>query len=400
MSSALSMQDKSPKPTSNADKWGQPTIGILTVSDNGHFFRGNYPNFIDLIEIGQHLGVHVYVVTTDDLKLTEPMIPGFSYDFQRKTWVREYLPLPQVLYNRVPSRSLEMQPQVQQKIKSCLRNKRIKLFNPSFFNKWTLFEWLSDAQETKRFIPVTQQLTSPGELEMMLRRCPIIFLKPVRGKAGKGIMRIERRPSQIAYPLYRLTIQNNKQTQQSLHTSIAALWNKIQSFRILQEDYIMQQGIDLVRYKDRPYDLRVLIQKVSKNEWSVTGIGARLAGASSITTHVPRGGSIEDPEKLLTSTFGPLRAKQILIKAKQTALFLARHIEKKSGHMLGEMSMDLGISTTGRPWFFEANSKPMKFDEPHIRNKSLERLILYSGSLIKSGKKVSGGWQNNSKHSG
>ncbi|UUZ93289.1 YheC/YheD family protein [Paenibacillus sp. P25] len=42
------------------------------------------------------------------------------------------------------------------------------------------------------------------------------------------------------------------------------------------------------------------------------------------------------------------------------------------------MSMDLGVDTNGDLWFFEANSKPMKFDEPPIRKKSLENLIRYS----------------------
>jgi len=384
------MRSPSPESGSKAlatDKSATTTIGILTVSDNRHFFKGNVLNFIDLIQSGVDAGANVYVITTDDLKLTESQIAGFTYDFNRRIWVRDWVPLPQVIYNRVPSRSHEMLPQVQQKIKSCLRNKRVKLFNPSFFNKWTLFEWLGDSPETKRYLPSTTQLSTLSELDAMLKRYPLVYLKPVRGKAGKGIMRIERRPSQIAHPIYRLTIQDHKSTRQSLHTSSMTMWNKIQEFRKPEEEYIIQQGIDLVRYKERPFDLRVLIQKSGKGEWGVTGIGARLAGAYSITTHVPRGGSIEDPEKLLTQTFGATRAKQILSLTKQSALYLAKHIERKSGHQLGEMSMDLGIDTSGRCWFFEANSKPMKFDEPHIRDKSLEKLIAYSKYLTKTGKR-------------
>jgi hypothetical protein len=46
------------------------------------------------------------------------------------------------------------------------------------------------------------------------------------------------------------------------------------------------------------------------------------------------------------------------------------------------MSMDLGVDTTGKLWFFEANSKPMKFDEPHIREKSLRRLVRFWKYLV------------------
>lgn len=366
----------------------QPTIGILTVSDNNHFFRGNLLNFIDLIQIGQTLGAIVFVVTTDDLNLSGETTSGFGYDFEKKTWMREIFSTPDVIYNRVPNRSYEMLPQVQLKIKACMRNKRVQLFNPSFFNKWTLFEWLSSSPETQKYIPATHQLTNAAELEMMIRRYSTVFLKPISGKAGQGIMRIDRRFGTISNPVNRLNFQNHKQTQKTMHTSLVPLWNKIQEYRKAQ-DYIMQQGIDLVKYKDRPYDLRVLIQKTSRGEWNVTGVGARLAGDSSITTHVPRGGTIEDPTMLLTHSFGDKRGKLILKQTKQASLFLAKYIEKKAGYRLGEMSMDLGIDTSGQAWFFEANSKPMKFDEPHIRNKSLERIIRYCLYLSKTHKKVS-----------
>ncbi|MNE78462.1 hypothetical protein D3C80_1748710 [compost metagenome] len=50
------------------------------------------------------------------------------------------------------------------------------------------------------------------------------------------------------------------------------------------------------------------------------------------------------------------------------------------------MSMDLGIDTEGSMWFFEANAKPMKFDEPHIRKKSLERIFQFSHYLSRQSK--------------
>lgn len=54
--------------------------------------------------------------------------------------------------------------------------------------------------------------------------------------------------------------------------------------------------------------------------------------------------------------------------------------------MLGEMSMDLGVDEEGGLWFFEANSRPMKFDEPAIRKLSLERIFQYSHHLARQGK--------------
>lgn len=118
----------------------------------------------------------------------------------------------------------------------------------------------------------------------------------------------------------------------------------------------------------------------------MTGIGARLAGARSITTHVPRGGSIEEPSSMLESTFGTERAASILKSVPTTALLIARQIERASDTMLGEMSMDLGVDENGGLWFFEANSRPMKFDEPAIRKLSLERIFHYGQHLARHAK--------------
>ncbi|MNI07032.1 Endospore coat-associated protein YheD [compost metagenome] len=364
----------------------KPTLAILTVQDSHRIFRGNRNNFIDLVRIGRDLGAVVYVVAAPDLKLTGRKVLGYRYDFKLKKWIKGLLPPPHVVYNRVPYRKMEMLPEVQQTIQDCMRSNQVTLFNPAFFNKWTLFEWLNKSSQVKKYIPATQQLASSAELERLLRDHPIVYLKPVKGKAGKGIMRLERSFIKNKQPEYKLHMQDNNILQVSTYHTFEELWQEVTAQRGNKE-YIMQQGIALTRFNKRVYDLRALIQKTSKGKWSISGLGARVAGKRSITTHVPRGGSIDDPHKLLASTFGQSRATRIIKRTKEAALSLAVQIEKSAGYQLGEMSMDLGIDTSGRIWFFEANSKPMKFDEPGIRQKSLERIIGYSMYLTNKAKR-------------
>jgi hypothetical protein len=363
----------------------KPTIAILTIKDGSRIFRGDRNNFKDIIRKGSELGADVYVVTASDLKLTALKVPGFRYNFEKKKWNRELVPVPEVIYNRIPYRKQEMQPEVQQTIQVCIRSNQVSLYNPSFFNKWSLFEWLSNSKLTKKYIPVTQQLSSSENLVGLLRQYPVVYLKPVKGKAGKGIMRLEKNVNNNK-TTYRLITQDYNILTYKVHETINSLWKDI-SERCGTKEYIMQQGISLANFKQRAYDLRALIQKNSKGAWGVTGIGARVAGKLSITTHVPRGGSIDNPRKLLTDAFGKQLASRIFKRTKVATLQLARQIERSSGHQLGEMSMDLGIDTSGRIWFFEANSKPMKFDEPEIRQKSLERTIHYGLYLNKKAKR-------------
>ncbi|WP_438431874.1 YheC/YheD family endospore coat-associated protein [Gorillibacterium sp. sgz500922] len=355
------------------------SIGILTMSDPEQGFRGNRANFIDLIESGKPLGAFVFVVTADDLQAGAKRVYGYVYHRDSGVWVRQLLPTPQVIYNRLPNRSDEQLPEVQALISGLLKQKSVRLFNPYFFNKWTLFEWLNRNPATKRFIPATRKLSSPKDLASFLQTHSMVYLKPARGNAGKGIMKLETCTPGRKY-WCKLSIQDKKKSLVTNHVNFAKLWTRIKQ-EIGEEDYIIQQGIELAESSGRPFDLRVLVQKDGAGKWGLTGIGARVAGVKSITTHVPRGGHIDNPENALISSFGARKTPLIMRRVSEAALVIARRIEKASGHRLGEMSLDLGIDRVGRIWFFEANSRPMKFDEPDIRETSLARIIEYSQYL-------------------
>lgn len=357
----------------------KPVVAVLTVGDEWKQFRGNRSNFRDIMKTGRELNYPVYVVTTKDLKLSSPRIQGYIFDPVNKVWHRQWCPLPDVIYNRIPLREDEQKRTALRKIDECLNHHSIHIYNPFFFNKWRLFDWLKRSHSTKQFVADTKKMLNARSLSTMLQTYKGLYLKPESGNAGKGIMLLELDESS---PLpYRLTIQGRIKKNLVYKTAkLPALWKKIKK-ETGKSAYIMQERITLSSYRNRNFDLRVLVQKTGKGSWMVTGVGARLAGLKRITTHVPQGGSVEDPEKLLLPTFGQEMTTNLLNRLKANALLIAKQVEKGAGYNLGEMSMDLGIDTGGRIWFFEANAKPMKFDEPHIRKKSLERIFQYSHFL-------------------
>lgn len=362
----------------------KPVIAILTVADKLKDFRGNQANFKDIIKTGRDMNTSVYVVTTKDLKLHAPRVQGYIYDSNDKTWTKNWFPLPDVIYNRIPLREDENKPRVRQKIDECLSHHSIQLFNPHFFNKWRLFDWLKKNSSTKSLVPDTKRLLSSKTLSLMLRQYGSLYLKPESGKAGKGIMLLQW--DETSPRPYCLIIQGQHHKNIIYRTaSMPKLWRRIRK-ETGTCAYIMQEAIELSTFRNRHFDLRVLVQKTGRGNFMITGIGARLAGLKRITTHVPQGGSIEEPEKLLLSSFGQEMTALLMNKLKSSAILIAKQIEKSCGYMLGEMSMDLGIDRNGKLWFFEANAKPMKFDEPHIRKKSLERVIQYSQYLYRNPK--------------
>ncbi len=365
-----------------------PVLAILTVDNGKRSFLGNRGNFRDIIRKGQKMGFIVYVLPVKQLFLNREYVKGFVYAEDSRSWREELMPAPHIIYNRIPSRNHERLPEVRSKLLACKKHPKISIFNPYFFNKWQLFKWLRESKTTLAAVPHTKRLTSINGLEGMLQKHSHLYLKPVSGKAGKGIMTVSHH-LENALP-YRLKIQQNRKSSTYRSASLKKLWLRIQKER-QNDSYIVQQGITLASYHDRNYDLRALIQKNNKGRWEITGLGARLAGALSITTHVPRGGRIEEPEKLLRHAFNEDQAANIILLARKTALQTARQIERGSKNKLGEMSMDLGVDVKGNVWVFEANAKPMKFDEPHIRQKSLEQIFHYAYYLMAKKRKATEG---------
>ncbi|TFE30650.1 YheC/YheD family protein [Cohnella luojiensis] len=386
----MSPQSLLPKPNVEDAAADKPVVAILTIEDDIQFFRGNRSNFVDLINTGQQMGITTYVITVKNLKLQAARVLGYTFRKDDETWVQSWFPRPNIVYNRIPQREDERLPRVKKKLAALSNQPDIRLFNRRFFNKWSLFQWLNENKSTKSYIPETKRLTDPVILATLLKKHRLLYLKPVRGKAGVGIMTVMVQPEK-RLP-YRLQIQEEKGSRTYRSGTMKRLWDRVvKQSAVLGEPYIAQQGITLAAVNSRPFDLRALVQKNGFGQWELSGIGARVAGDSSITTHVPRGGYIDDPEKLLLSIFGKEKTGKVLGKVRNTTITLARQIERSAQYRMCEMSMDLGVDTTGHVWFFEANSKPMKFDEPHIRNKSLERIFQYSLYLHRSKLENKGG---------
>jgi len=345
-----------------------PLVGILTTEGNRQF-RGNKQNFKDLIKTGIKTGVLVYVFPVESINPLTKEAKAYLYLPTQNKWITRMMPLPDVVYNRIPSRKEEDKPVVKQTIQ-FLKNENIPFFNLRFFNKWTLYQWMKESSELTKIVPETTFL-SQENLREALKKYPMFYLKPINGKAGVGFMKIERTNSSIL-----LTYQTHQKQYRQEFKQFSALWKFISSLT-KHTEYIIQRGVNLTTFQGRPYDLRILVQKNGLGNWAVTGIGIRQAGEKSITTHVPRGGSILSFQQVMESSFGPNIAQELKKKLSALAIKIAKHLERKSGHMLGEISLDIGIDQHYRLWFFEANAKPMEFDEPAIRETSLLRLMQY-----------------------
>jgi hypothetical protein len=349
-----------------------PFVGILTVAGGG-IFRGVQSNFKEIIEAGREHGAFVYIIPVENIDWSTLTVGGYIYDPIRSRWLNESLPLPHVIYNRIPNRNFEQQPHVKQALEKLVQIKKTKLYNPHFFDKRELFAILKRKTELLPFLPETYPLTSPAILRKLLSRYPVIYLKPYNGMAGKGIFRLEERNKR-----YLLQYQEKEKTMLRWLNSLKEVWSFLEKNK--KDHYLAQQGIELATYNGKLFDIRLLAQKNGSGRWRITGTGIRLAGEGNITTHVPRGGSVQHPATILPTVFPGTSPEELLKSIRMFAIKIAHALEEK-WPSLGEISMDIGIDQSGKIWFIESNAKPGKFDEPEIRSLSLKRTILYTQHL-------------------
>ncbi len=289
---------------------------------------------------------------------------------QGSRWVKRRLPLPAAVYNRLPSRGVEAHPICRQ-AKLRLRQLGVAVFNPDFFDKWVNHQDLWRQSGLQPYLPYTEAFVGAAQVSRLLGRFGRLYCKPRHGHAGSGILLAEAVSG--AYTL-RALAGGRIQTVRCANLPALA---RAATRRMAGKAYLVQQAVPVARYRGRAFDFRLLLHKSPSGRWGVTGAGIRVAGQEGITTHVPNGGSLARPEDILTHVFheGSREPGGVYRRVRRLAVTVARALDEGRSKRLGEMSMDIGVGPEGQLWFFEANAKPMKFDEQAIQERGRLRLV-------------------------
>lgn len=342
-----------------------PLIGVLsdgpTSSTSNPF--GSRTGFIrQLLRYGSKQS-YIFAFTPRDINWEDESVNGFFLN-ESGSFTRKRVPLPDVVYNRLPSRRAEVTHSITQLRERFIR-RRIPFFNWSFFNKSDVYRMLEKDQIVNRYVPESIMNPSPEQIRELLDRHSLIYYKPNNGSLGNGIYRLSKQTKSGYYARYR----NHGKNVLLRFSSFASLMRTLQSRhgRALQ-GYVAQQGIRLIEIDNCPIDFRFHMHKNGRNQWAVVGIGAKKAGKGSVTTHLKNGGSLLTPEQALSRTFGS-RAEEVLRNAKSIAITLAEAIEVHHQHLIGEIGFDIGIDKEEKIWMFEANAKPGRsiFKHPSLR---------------------------------
>jgi hypothetical protein len=343
-----------------------PVFAILAGSES-YPFQGSQLNFRDIMQAAKARKIFMYVLPAASVTSKAEWTGFVRLGYQK--WTGIPCPRPQAVYNRVPTRYLERRPQTIV-AKQQLKTLGIPVFNPDYFNKATIYDVLRTAGYDN-YLPQSSGDLNKPVLSQMLQKLNRVYLKPAGGSVGHGMMLISRsHPGGFTIQTLKNGICDMERTDDFL-----SLWQIVNSKRVPGK-YVVQEAIPLITWQGRPCDFRILLQKDGGGKWAIAGKGVRVSGPNTITTHVPNGGYIAEAAQVLQGIFASSAARTEE-RLDNLVIECGEAIDDHYQGTFGEMSMDVGIDMNGRPWFFEANAKPMKFDEPSIRTKSISGVIDY-----------------------
>ncbi|NGQ97325.1 YheC/YheD family protein [Brevibacillus sp. SYP-B805] len=322
----------------------RPIIGILTWRRGHTFAEPRY--FRQLIRAGRRLGCTVFLFSPRDVHAARREVNGFVPN-GRGGWSESSFPWPDVVIDRYRYSPTEAFRQYA----AFRRKKLFRYANNRLANKWKVHRLLMRDERMHRWLPESRRYDA-DQLRRMAARYPVLYVKPVNGTGGRGILRIER--NQDGYLLLGRDRERAKRAVRLRR--LTALTRHVDRW-VNKGFFMIQQGLRLQLIPQRAVDMRLLIQKDETGQWQITGHGIRIGGERSATSNLHGGGRAADSGRFLQARFGAEKTQAILAECEALAFQTAETVEHHFGRML-ELGLDIGIDEDGRVWLIEINPKP------------------------------------------
>lgn len=343
---------------------------------------GNMTAFCrELTDAAKIQGAFVYFFPPSGIAGDKGTIHGWIYD---GGWKRRHVPLPDVLHNRLTARKLENQPNVQKLFKDAKSKHGTHVFNEKYLDKTEVFAALKKETTLQGRLPESHAFAGFDTLKSMAGKYRTVFLKPIRGSLGRGIVRISR----TASGAYACHFSELNGTRKVAYPSIAKVYAAIAP-RLKSQRYQIQQGLRIATVGGRPVDFRALVQKGLTGAWSVTSIVGRIAGANHFVSNLAKGGTIAPMRTAIArSGIAPAKRERSMRQLHKAAIDIARGVEATIDAHFGELGVDLAVDHAGKVWLLEVNSKPSKNDNTQLgegrkMRPSARKLVHYARYLAR-----------------
>ncbi|RNA66216.1 YheC/YheD family protein [Alteribacter keqinensis] len=303
----------------------------------------------------------ILVFSMDRVNKKARRIKGYLYNPETKKWVAGNYSFPASIINRayVSKKNLFY-------LESVLKG---KIFNSTHFNKWQMYKMLKKFPEINNHLPETKVYKSTMDI-LHFTQGSSAYLKPLSGKKGKRILKIDRQDNGI-------TISAGKGN----NTKKYKFQNSEQVHRFVKKIYkrsrlIIQRNLNLDIIPGHQVDFRVVMVKDQDKHWNSLFIFGRKGARGNIVSNRSQGGKVYRGTELLMEAFNldETEAAGFIKRMSELAILAAEKVDK-SGHNMGFYGIDLGVDQNKKIWIIEMNNRS---PNDNIGSKIGERKVLYN----------------------
>lgn len=305
----------------------------------------------------QPSGIEIFLYSPDDLSLEDAPSAGDiqGYRIVGDDLVRAVRPIPRINANwTYRTRNLLDRGMGYRRFKRWAKENGIGIYVPFGFS-----ELVSDKRRAFSVVeehapglhPHTEDyIGSRRQVEAFFDRANLVFLKPRAGNRGNRIFVLRRNDDGISLRYY----DRGDQRSLSPITLDAALG--VVEAAAGDKNYIVQEGIESLRYEGSVFDVRIVMVNDSQHWHSI--LETRLAPPDSDLSNIFQGGSIQVTERLLEQMLGATAARETENEIRRVCHELAEHLGSKFPGDLLEIGFDVLIDTDRRLRLVEVNAKP------------------------------------------
>jgi hypothetical protein len=251
--------------------------------------------------------------------------------------------LPSVIINRTRTNHGN----VKRRIRRLKRAGSLVFNEHNVVSKLRIHRILEQNQQLLPYLPEANAVTRET-VKSMLERNDCLFLKPRSASVGNGIIRIQKNSDQTIAEINCLGRTKRKKVGIKQIIKIVKKKNR---------GYLIQQGISLMTYKDKPVDFRVSVQKNGEGCWQYTGMVGKMAQKGAIVTNLHCGGRSMKASKLFEQ-WGWDQAK-IENKIAGLGVQVAETLDEELAH-IADLGLDIAIDENQHPWLIEANFRDLR----------------------------------------
>ncbi len=238
-------------------------------------------------------------------------------------------------------------------LRALARARGIPLFNPLMPCKATLSEWVRAHPETGLRVPVTTRVVDVATIDRMLDRFGVVYVKPVGGYGGRGVLRVRGDQGSVWVDCDRC-FERGAFRRRLARAEFGRFMRRL----LAQTSYIVQEQIPLLHVDGGKVDFRTVVMRDRNGAWKLIGIVPKVAAKGGVVTNLVAGGHKMRLAQL-RQTLGATGVSLPVGDLERSSLLTAQALTR-TYPTLGVIGYDLGVDAKGNIWYIELNPKPSR----------------------------------------